>query len=128
MKKINRNDPCHCGSGEKYKNCHGNESVTRTLTSKPAIFIIAGVLVIALVVTILEDGSSGNQSPQRGSYTPQPSGSVPPGKVWSPEHGHWHDAAPTQQPIQSGPPFPQPPGAAPPGKVWSPEHGHWHDI
>lgn len=22
-KKIGRNDPCHCGSGKKYKNCHG---------------------------------------------------------------------------------------------------------
>jgi len=22
MKKIGRNDPCHCGSGKKYKNCH----------------------------------------------------------------------------------------------------------
>ncbi len=22
-KKLGRNDPCHCGSGKKYKNCHG---------------------------------------------------------------------------------------------------------
>ena len=22
--KIGRNDPCPCGSGKKYKNCHGN--------------------------------------------------------------------------------------------------------
>jgi preprotein translocase subunit SecA len=21
--KVGRNDPCHCGSGKKYKNCHG---------------------------------------------------------------------------------------------------------
>jgi len=21
--KIGRNDPCHCGSGKKYKQCHG---------------------------------------------------------------------------------------------------------
>ena len=21
--KLGRNDPCSCGSGEKYKNCHG---------------------------------------------------------------------------------------------------------
>jgi preprotein translocase subunit SecA len=26
--KLGRNDPCHCGSGKKYKNCHMNsESV-----------------------------------------------------------------------------------------------------
>ena len=23
-KKIGRNDPCPCGSGKKYKQCHGN--------------------------------------------------------------------------------------------------------
>ena len=23
-KKVGRNDPCPCGSGKKYKNCHGN--------------------------------------------------------------------------------------------------------
>jgi uncharacterized protein YecA (UPF0149 family) len=21
--KLGRNDPCHCGSGKKYKQCHG---------------------------------------------------------------------------------------------------------
>jgi hypothetical protein len=78
----------------------------------------------------------------------QPPGEAPPGKVWSPEHGHWHDApssaaAPalispsgTQLPplpvttptATSEPVTAQPPGEAPPGKVWSPEHGHWHDA
>ncbi|MBI4345741.1 MAG: SEC-C domain-containing protein [Elusimicrobia bacterium] len=23
MQKIGRNDPCYCGSGKKYKKCHG---------------------------------------------------------------------------------------------------------
>ncbi len=22
--KVGRNDPCHCGSGKKFKQCHGN--------------------------------------------------------------------------------------------------------
>ena len=25
--KIGRNDPCPCGSGKKFKNCHGKETV-----------------------------------------------------------------------------------------------------
>ena len=25
-KKVGRNDPCPCGSGKKYKNCHGKVS------------------------------------------------------------------------------------------------------
>ncbi|HEX7150615.1 MAG TPA: SEC-C metal-binding domain-containing protein [Thermoanaerobaculia bacterium] len=28
------------------------------------------------------------------TLTPQPAGPAPAGKVWSAEHGHWHDAAP----------------------------------
>jgi preprotein translocase subunit SecA len=24
-KKVGRNDPCPCGSGKKYKNCHGKK-------------------------------------------------------------------------------------------------------
>jgi len=80
-----------------------------------------------------------------------PPGDPPPGKVWSKEHGHWHDKADSSQvqlststiPITAGdvgaapapgsqppaiPGTPQPPGPAPEGKVWSVEHGHWHDA
>ncbi len=32
------------------------------------------------------------------SYTPQPPGEAPPGKVWHAEHGHWHDITPGQMP------------------------------
>lgn len=46
-------------------------------------------------------------------------GPTPPGKVWSAEHGHWHDQKPPSQAA---------PGPAPAGKVWSAEHGHWHDL
>lgn len=75
------------------------------------------------------------------AFTPQPPGEAPPGKVWSPEHGHWHDqvtetttmgaltgaANPAAAP---GPaPFtPQPAGPVPEGKEWSAAHGHWHDV
>jgi len=74
-----------------------------------------------------------------GQSVPQPAGDPPPGKVWSPEHGHWHDAAEaptTQTPPPADTPaatqqtgrIPQPEGPVPQGKVWSPEHGHWHDV
>lgn len=35
MKKIGRNDPCHCGSGTKYKRCHGQTSVPTPQQSSP---------------------------------------------------------------------------------------------
>jgi hypothetical protein len=63
-------------------------------------------------------------SPQ-ASIPSEPPGPAPPGKVWSKEHGHWHDLAP-ESPQVSIPS--EPPGPAPPGKVWSKEHGHWHDL
>ena len=65
------------------------------------------------------------------SVTPPP-GEAPPGKVWSPEHGHWHNISTNSTSMlpgaESNIPQPQPLGEAPPGKVWSSEHGHWHDI
>ena len=68
-----------------------------------------------------------------------PPGPAPEGKVWSAEHGHWHDApgaggqvvttsGTTITPAGPAAPTPQPPGPVPEGKVWSPEHGHWHDV
>lgn len=66
-----------------------------------------------------------------------PSGTAPPGKIWSEEHQHYHDAPgfpsdPLSQPMTPNPTAqtstPQPDGPVPPGKVWSPEHGHWHDL
>ncbi len=39
----------------------------------------------------------------QASPGPQPDGPVPPGKVWSPEHGHWHDV-PATTPVATTPP------------------------
>ncbi len=85
--------------------------------------------------------------PPPGQNIPEPAGGTPAGKVWSPEHGHYHDLQPSagqspislpgQSPIttpgsQAAPAgitnTPQPAGPVPTGKVWSTEHGHWHDA
>jgi preprotein translocase subunit SecA len=35
-KKVGRNDPCPCGSGKKYKNCHGmQQGVPQAPASRP---------------------------------------------------------------------------------------------
>jgi uncharacterized protein YecA (UPF0149 family) len=31
LAKTGRNDPCPCGSGQKFKHCHGRESIPATL-------------------------------------------------------------------------------------------------
>ena len=32
MEKVGRNDPCPCGSGKKYKNCHYGQEAKKTYT------------------------------------------------------------------------------------------------
>lgn len=82
MKNIRRNDPCHCGSGKKYKNCHQpNEGQKKASKSYMTVGIIAIVMIILAIVLIFNEQSSGNNAP----------GEAPEGKVWSEEHGHWHD-------------------------------------
>ena len=71
-----RNDPCPCGSGEKYKHCCMNTSAwyeNKLLSGA----LIAVVLVAALVVIgMMFFGGGGPE--------------CPPGQVWSQAHGHCH--------------------------------------
>jgi hypothetical protein len=77
----NRNARCHCGSGKKFKNCHG--AVANAPRRKfPLGYVVAGIVLLAALFAIYTN---------MNSTSPQP-GQAPPGKVWSAEHGHWHDA------------------------------------
>ena len=136
MKKIKRNEPCDCGSGKKYKVCHGK--LENGLNQQ---WIIVSVIcaIFFLFFFIVSDSNTSTTTdlaplpsrPVGDMGNQQPTGEAPPGKVWSPEHGHWHDinsntsssSLPANNNLKQ-----QPAGEAPPGKVWSPEHGHWHDI
>ena len=139
MKKQGRNDLCHCGSGKKFKNCHAVQT-NNNFNQQWVIIVIIGV--IFLFFYFMDSGTStttiNNSIPtsvipqdRARSATPPP-GETPPGKVWSPEHGHWHNISTNSTSMlpgaESNIPQPQPLGEAPPGKVWSSEHGHWHDI
>ena len=139
MKKQGRNDLCHCGSGKKFKNCHAVQT-NNNFNQQWVIIVIIGV--IFLFFYFMDSGTStttiNNSIPtsvipqnRTRSATPPP-GEAPPGKVWSPEHGHWHNISTNSTSMlpgaESNIPQPQPLGEAPPGKVWSSEHGHWHDI
>ena len=148
--KANRNKPCPCGSGKKYKNCCSGKGIQFNKKDQNKIFVwlTAGAGIIIAVVIISNKFSSSPSQPDpfitqpltnqpsssQSGNNPQP-GPAPPGKVWSPDHGHWHDAPGTasasglgDQSLQSPAQLtPQPFGPVPEGKVWSPEHGHWHD-
>ena len=122
--RVSRNDPCPCGSGRKYKKCHEGTDAEKPGRTGMLTIALLGLLVVggatAVVISLARDGGNAARTGGR------------PGQVWSPEHGHWHDAsAPASAPINPsaiGEQKPPPPGTPPPGKVWSPEHGHWHDA
>ena len=82
MVKTGRNDPCPCGSGKKYKQCCEGKAVEKTTFWTKWIGVIVGILVLLAAVGTVAS-----------FFTDDPSRDPPPpGQVWSPEHGHWHDA------------------------------------
>ncbi|MFY0686520.1 MAG: SEC-C domain-containing protein [Cyclobacteriaceae bacterium] len=80
MKKVGRNDPCPCGSGKKYKDCHLSNEKTKELSNKSLFYI-------ALLIALLAIAGYGVYTSQESS---RPDGPAPAGKVWSEEHGHYH--------------------------------------
>lgn len=108
--------------------------------SRGLLILIASIATVATIGVggaLLSDDDepaprANLQSAMPRTPQPQPPGPAPAGKVWSAEHGHWHDANPASGPTPENPVqvvrrnVPQPPGPVPAGKVWSPEHGHWH--
>jgi hypothetical protein len=69
-----RNARCHCGSGKKYKNCHGVEA-SALRRRIPGYFWLIGAVAVVIAVFALMNRSE-----------------RPSNRVWSEEHGHWHDA------------------------------------
>ena len=141
--KLGRNEPCHCGSGKKYKHCH--EPTKNTNNNQYAIIGIIAVIIL-VIIFINSDNSNSNQNvpvttrpllnQASTSNKSKPSGPAPPGKVWSQEHGHWHDAPVSKSltPKLVGKDgvnkITVPPNDKknpPEGKVWDDEHGHFHD-
>ena len=69
-----RNEPCPCGSGKKFKHCCEGKQASAT-SSRLLIAAIAAVVLVAILAMM--------SNSREGSA---------PGRVWSPEHGHYHDA------------------------------------
>lgn len=76
---LGRNDPCHCGSGKKYKRCcQGKERSTTPVTSKATMIIIAVVVLVGLGFMVISLTVGGGED------------ACPPGTTWSAAHGHCH--------------------------------------
>ena len=82
MSKPGRNDLCHCGSGQKFKKCHGAAGASGA-SGNVMLLLVGAAILAAIVVGIASftgDGTSGTT------------------RVWSTEHGHYHDASGTAVP------------------------------
>ena len=82
--KQGRNDPCHCGSQRKFKDCCAKTSPNSQYQKVVGIFIF----VVVGAWFLLDIYSS---SKNAGS-------SLSTNRVWSEEHGHWHDIVPPKNP------------------------------
>lgn len=75
--KPNRNDPCPCGSGKKYKNCHmGKDS--SGVSSKMGMIGLGIAIVLGLIFVFVSLSGGGTTQ------------DCPPGTSWSEAHGHCH--------------------------------------
>ena len=140
--KHKRNEPCACGSGKKYKQCHAKLNNRQNNQ-----FLVIGLIaVVAIIIFFIDTNQSYSNRDQilQGSLNnqfttarkSQPESDPPPGKVWSVEHGHWHDAPSSNNLDQISRIKPTTNNSQnkkydknnpPPGKVWNEQHGHFHD-
>ena len=76
--KVGRNQPCPCGSGDKYKRCcAGKENRRNSLLTKGLAVVVLLVIVATIVGVLIQVRSS--DAPASSSR-----------RVWDPEHGHYH--------------------------------------
>ena len=128
--KVGRNEPCHCGSGKKFKQCHDKKD-----TGKINQLFLIGFLSLGFILLMFFSSSnsvdhsiSANKSPQPFNFqgnklTQKPEGKAPPGKIWSAEHGHWHDSPTSVLESKRNSSIEKHND----GKVWNADHGHYHE-
>lgn len=81
MAKNRRNDLCDCGSGKKFKKCHGAQPASQ-VQSRLLMLAVGGAVAAAIVAGVM-------------AFTGTSSSSV---RVWDPAHGHYHNEAGVQVP------------------------------
>lgn len=151
---TDRNDPCPCGSGKKYKKCCAEKAAAKAsrvpMIATLAVVVLGASAIVAQLIKRADQAAQSGHAPTQQNVAaapvtapstpkPQPPGPAPAGKVWSADHGHWHDAnSSANSPIKldmenlpqsapAGAPSPaNSAAAAAAGMVWSAEHGHWH--
>ncbi len=76
-KTLERNDPCHCGSGKKYKNCCRDKDNSKISSKLGVAGLVAALLLGLALIGMALSGGGGSQD-------------CPPGTNWSESHQHCH--------------------------------------
>jgi hypothetical protein len=91
---VSRNDPCPCGSGKKFKNCHGLKGAKNVSQSKiPILVIVVGIVVIGAAFGYYQYQKS-NSSPvsqPTGQLGLDPFSSTDPSTQTTPTTGYYSD-------------------------------------
>ena len=79
MSKVGRNDPCHCGSGQKYKKCHlAADDAARSAEIAKANAEAAAALEALEAEEAEEEEAAAAAGPARRPQTRQETGAAPP--------------------------------------------------
>jgi hypothetical protein len=116
--QLRAKDPCHCGSGKRYKHCHMPQERTKSMN---AFWLFIGPAFVVLIIGIALWAKQSNETavPAAGGGRGAPTvagGSMrasanqdplPGGRAaedwefdetndrhWNPDHGHWHEGPP----------------------------------
>ena len=81
MAKPGRNDLCDCGSGKKFKKCHGNQPASKVQSR--LLMLTVGAAIVAAIVAGVASFRGGSESSVR---------------IWDPAHGHYHNENGVQVP------------------------------
>jgi hypothetical protein len=107
--KSNRNDPCTCGSGRKYKHCcerkQEKREKLRVSMGRAIVYLSIPIVLIALVAVV----AATLRGPSVAEGEPQ--------QIWSVAHGHWHYLLPDGSEVEMKP-----------GMVWSKENARFEQL
>src|SRR5262245_15884016 len=110
--RVHRNAPCPCGSGKKFKHCHGRSGATLTRRVSLPLWAFVGMIVVIVGATGMlfsavsrNPLSNSRTLPAPGFGTTLPDGARGPepapyaydpaaNRYWDPAHRHWHDGRP----------------------------------
>ena len=83
VEKVGRNELCPCGSGKKYKQCHGDQTTQQRQSGGRWIAIVLGGILLMGALGFLNALSNRDAEDAAGTTRGV-------GQEWSAEHGHYH--------------------------------------